>query len=243
MGNMIKHQLKTLFKNPILIMNFYGYPVILTLIIGYLTQSFYGEGISSYEYYSNSMLIFMFMGAGLITVYNFIDTSLVNGNFRAMYAPIDTSVIYISQVISSTIFSMIGIILNILIFRFLVGVNYNGSEFLIILVLTTLAFLSATIATLLCSVKANIGTINGVFNLIQALLCFLGGAFFSMEALGGLPAMISKVSPVKYIIDGIFLSIYDNSHMMLVIISVVNIVLALIVLVITKKKFRVESYI
>ncbi|MGL4762224.1 MAG: ABC transporter permease [Sarcina sp.] len=243
MGNMIKHQLKILFKNPILIMNFWGYPVILTLIIGYLTKSFYGDGITSYEYYSNSMLIFLFMGAGLITIYNFIDSNLVDGNFRAVYAPISRSTIYISQIISSTIFAVIGIIINVLIFKFLVGITYNGSEFFVILSLGTLAFLSTTIATLLCAFINNIGAINGVFNLVQAGFCLLGGAFFSMEALGGIPAAISNISPVKYIIDGILLSIYDNNHSMILIISLVNIVLAIVVIFVTKKKFKVESYI
>ena len=243
MRNMIKHQLKMLFKNPILIMNFWGYPVILTLIIGYLTKSFYGDGISSYEYYSNSMLIFMFMGAGLITIYNFIESNLVDGNFRAIYAPISKSTIYLSQIISSTIFAIVGIILNILIFKFLVGVTYNGTEFLIVLSLGTLSFLSTSIATLLCAFINNIGAINGIFNMIQSAFCVLGGAFFSMEALGGVPAMISKLSPVKYIIDGMYLSIYDNSHSMILLISVVNVVLAITVILVTRKKFKVESYI
>ena len=57
--NMIKFQLKLMCKTPIMFMMFFVYPVLLTAIIGYLTQSSFGGGVSSYEYYSIGMMIFI----------------------------------------------------------------------------------------------------------------------------------------------------------------------------------------
>ena len=242
MTNMIKLQVKMLFKNPVMIINFIGYPIILTLIIGYLTTNIFGSGISSYEYYSNSMMIFIYMGAGILVAYSLIENEVVSGNFRAVYAPISKATIYLSQVVSANIFMLVSIVLNVLVFKYLFGVNYGGNEILIILGLLTISFLSISVGILLCGCTNNFGLINGVINMVQGALCILGGAFFSMEALGKVPALLSKLSPVKYLIDGIFLSIYEGQSKMLISIVFINIVLGLIILFIANKKFDVQKY-
>ncbi|MGL4740184.1 MAG: ABC transporter permease [Sarcina sp.] len=242
MGNMVKMQLKSLFKNKIMIINFVVYPSVLTFIIGYLAQSYFNSGITSYEYYSNSMMIFLFMGAGLLAIYNLGDADVVEGNFRAMYVPIPRVYIYISQVISSTIFCVLSIIFNILIFKYLFKVEYAGNEFIIILSFITLAFLSNSLGMFLLSLIKNVGICNGIFNLVQALLCTLGGAFISLEGFGGVLSFLSKLSPIKYLIEGILNSIYDNSTTLLCLIILINIILGLSFLIITKKTFKVEKY-
>lgn len=242
MKNMIKMQLQALFKNKIMIINFVAYPSILTFIIGYLAESYFNSGVSSYEYYSNSMMIFLFMGAGLLAIYNLGDVDVVDGNLRAMYAPVPRSYIYISQVISSTIFSSVSIILNILVFKFLFKVEYAGNEGIIILGFITLAFLSNSLGMFLLSLVKEIGICNGIFNLVQVALCALGGAFISLEGFGGILSFLSKLSPVKYLIEGILNSIYDNSTTLLWMIIGINIILGLGFLIITKKTFKIERY-
>ncbi|MGL5414860.1 MAG: ABC transporter permease [Clostridium sp.] len=242
MKNMIEMQLKALFKNKIMIINFVVYPSLLTFIIGYLAESYFNSGITSYEYYSNSMMIFLFMGAGLLGIYNLGDTDVVDGNLRAMYMPIPKSYIYISQVISSTIFAAVSIVLNILIFKYLFNIHYAGNELIIILSFITLAFLSNALGMFVLSLVKEIGICNGIFNLIQAILCILGGAFISLEGFGGILSLLTKLSPVKYLIEGILNSIYDNSTQMLWIIIMINIILALVFLGITKRTFKIEKY-
>lgn len=242
MRNMIKTQLKALLKNKIMIINFVVYPSVLTFIIGYLAESYFNSGVSSYEYYSNSMMIFLFMGAGLLAIYNLGDVDVVDGNLRAMYAPVPRIYIYISQVISSTIFSSVSIILNILVFKFLFKVEYAGNEEIIILGFITLAFLSNSLGMFLLSLVKEIGICNGIFNLVQVALCTLGGAFISLEGFGGLLSFLSKLSPVKYLIEGILNSIYDNSTALLWMIIGINIILGLGFLIITKKTFKIERY-
>ncbi|MGL5616802.1 MAG: ABC transporter permease [Sarcina sp.] len=242
MNNMITLQLKQLLKNKVMIMTFLIYPSLLTFIIGYLAESTFMSGISSYDYYSNSMMIFIFMGAGLIALYNLGETKVVDGHFRAMYSPIPSSYIYLSQIISSTIFSTLSIIINILIFKFLFKINYSGNEFIIILGFITLAFLSNALAMFLYSFIKDIGVCNGIFNLIQVILCTLGGAFISLEGFGKIASFLSKLSPIKYLIDGILQSIYDDNRMILFTIIIVNFLIALIIIAITKRTFKIEKY-
>lgn len=240
--NKIKFELKLMCKTPVMILSYFVYPVLLTLIIGYLTQNSFGGEISSYEYYSVGMMIFIFSGAGLASAYNFIDKPIKEGNLRVIFAPIKTESIYLSQIMAGTLFSASGIAFTIIVFKYLIGVNYHGSESIILISFITVAFLSSSLGVLLCTLINNVGTINMIFNIIQAIFCVLGGAFFSIEALGEIPAFIAKFSPVKWLIDGLLNSIYDNNNSLAYIIIAVNIVLAMGLIGICKKTFKTEKF-
>ena len=209
--NMIKFQLKLMCKTPIMFMMFFVYPVLLTAIIGYLTQSSFGGGVSSYEYYSIGMMIFIFTSSGLISSYNFLDENVKQGNVRTMFTPVKNLGIYLSEIISGTIYSSVAIAITMLIFSLLFGVNYNGNGILI-----CVSFV--------------------------IVLCILGGAFFSLEALGEIPAMISKISPVKWLMDGLLNSMYDNNNFILFVIIGINIIIAVMLIGLTSKTFKTEKY-
>lgn len=240
--NMVKFEFKIMAKTPIMLLSYFIYPALLTLIIGYLSQNSFSGEISSYEYYSISMMIFIYSGSGIASAYNFIDNPMKQGNLRIIFTPIKTTSIYLSQIICGTIYSSIGIAFSMFVFKILFRVNYNESEFIIFIAFITLAFMSSAIGIFLCTIIDNIGVINMIFNLIQAILCILGGAFFSIESLGKLPEFLAKLSPVKWLIDGLLSSIYDNSSLPLTIIIVVNIILGIVITGICKYTFKTEKY-
>lgn len=240
--NMIKFQLKLMCKTPIMFMMFFVYPVLLTAIIGYLTQSSFGGGVSSYEYYSIGMMIFIFTSSGLISSYNFLDENVKQGNVRTMFTPVKNLGIYLSEIISGTIYSSVAIAITMLIFSLLFGVNYNGNGILICVSFVILSFMSNSLGMLLCATINNIGAVNMVFNIVQTVLCILGGAFFSLEALGEIPAMISKISPVKWLMDGLLNSMYDNNNFILFVIIGINIIIEVMLIGLTSKTFKTEKY-
>lgn len=240
--NMVKFEFKLMCKTPVMILSYFIYPVLLTLIIGYLSQNSFGSEISSYEYYSIGMMIFIYMGAGLSSAYNFIDKPIKEGNLRIIFAPIKTMSIYLSQIICGTIFCAIGIIFTMLVFNSLFRINYNGNEITIFLSFVTLAFMSNSICIFLCTIIDDVGPINIIFNMIQSVFCILGGAFFSIESLGKIPAILAKLSPVKWLMDGILNSMYDNNNLLIFIIIAVNIVLGMIFIGFCKVTFKTEKY-
>lgn len=242
MLNMIKFQVKLMCKTPIMFMMFFVYPVLLTAIIGYLTHDSYSGGISSYEYYSIGMMIFIFTSSGLISSYNFLDDNTKSGNVRTMFTPIKSLGIYLSQIISGTIYSSVACAITMIIFSYLFGVNYNGNGILIYLSFVILSFMSNALGMFLCTTINNMGAVNMIFNIVQTVLCVLGGAFFSLEALGEIPAMISKISPVKWLMDGLLNSMYDNNNFILFVTIAINITLAIILIFLTSKTFKTENY-
>lgn len=240
--NMIKFQLKLICKTPIMFITYFIYTVLLTAIIGYLTQSNFGGGVSSYEYYSIGMMIFIFTSSGLISSYNFLDDNIKQGNVRIMVTSIKKLGIYLSQIISGTIYSSVAIVVTMLTFNLLFGVNYNGNGILIYISFTTLCFMSNALGMFLCTTINHIGMINIVFNIMQIVLCVLGGAFFSLELLGEVPALISKISPVKWFMDGLLNSMYDNNNFILFIAIGINTILAMMLIGLTSKTFKLEKY-
>ena len=240
--NMIKFQFKLMIKTPVMLLSFFIYPVLLTAIIGYLTQNSFGGEISSYQYYSISMMIFIFSGAGLSSVYNFMDKPIKEGNLRLMFTPIRNIGIYLSQIITGTIFNTIGIGFSMILFKMLFKVNYNGNAALIFLAFVALSFMSNALGVFLCTVIDDVGPINMIFNMLQAILCVLGGAFVSIEALGDIPAALSKLSPVKWLMDGLLNSMYDNDNFLLFITIGVNIVLAIMLIGLCTRTFKTEKY-
>lgn len=240
--NMIKFQLKLICKTPVMFMMYFVYPILLTAIIGYLTQSNFGGGVSSYEYYSIGMMIFIFTSSGLISSYNFLDDNIKQGNVRTMFAPIKKLGIYLSQIISGTIYSSVAIVVTMLIFNLLFGVNYNGNGILICISFIILCFMSNALGMFLCTTINHVGMVNVVFNLVQVVLCVLGGAFFSLEVLGEVPAMISKISPVKWFMDGLLNSMYDNNNFILFVAIGINIIVAIMLIGLTYKTFKIEKY-
>lgn len=243
MINMIKFQLKLMVKTPIIIIFLFFCPVILTASIGYLSQNSFGSEMSSYTYYSISMMIFVYIAAGIISSFNFIDKPIKDGNFRLIFTPASTSSIYISQILSTTMFSSVGCAFSMIIFSTLFNVDYNGSGMIILLAFIALSFMSSALGVFLCTLFDDAVTINVIFNIVQTILCALGGAFFSIEALGKIPAAIAKISPVKWLMDGILNSMYDNSTTLLYITVLINILLGIIIIMLCKTTFKTEKYI
>lgn len=242
MVNMIKFQLKLIFRKQVMFMTFFIYPVLLTAIIGYLTQGSFGGGLSSYEYYSIGMMIFIFTSSGLASSYNFFDGDVKAGNVRTMFTPVKNLEIYLSQIISGTIYSSFAVITTMIIFNLLFGVDYSGNEVLICVSFIILSFMSNALGMFLCTVMNSIGLVNVVFNIVQSVLCVIGGAFFSLEALGEVPAMISRISPVKWLMDGLLNSIYDNNNFLLFVIMGVNILLSIILIGVLSRTFKIDKY-
>ena len=242
MISMIKFELKNMFKTSALVTSFFFQPIIMTLIIGYLAKYYFGSEISSYEFYSIGMMIFIYLSSGIASVYNFMDKDIKHGNLRLVFTPAKTNSIYISQIISGTIFCTLGIIFTMVIFRYIIGVNYGSGWMIIFFSLMTLAFLSNALGIFLSLIIDSVINVNMVFNMIQAVFCVLGGVFFSIEGLGKIPVILSNISPVKWIMDGILNSMYDNNNNLLFIIIIINIILAIIIMQFSKKVFRTEKY-
>lgn len=232
---------RQIMKMPIMYLCFFIYPVLLPAIIGYLTHYNFSGGITSYEYYSHGLLLALFMVSGLCGTYNFVEDSQRPGYMRFIYAPVSKVCIYFSQILASSFFGITGMGCSMLIFKYVLHVNYNGCELLIFAAISALIFCSNAFAVFLCTILAHSGIIDMIFNLIMAVFGILGGAFFPFESLGPVQAALAKVSPIKWLLDGILNCIYDNSTRLLLVSVTVLLLVGTAFAVLCRFTFRTEK--
>jgi ABC-2 type transport system permease protein len=241
--NKIKFEFKIMLKSRVLVYSYFISPIVLTILVGYLAQNSFGSGISSYEYYSINMMLFVYMGSGNASLYNFIDKPMKQGNLRVIFTPIKTVYMYLSQIVCGTIFCVMGIVFTTLVFKLLFKINYHGNEFIIFALFSSIAFVSNAASVFLCTTINNFSSISIIITIGQSILCVLGGAFFSLETLGKVPATMAKLSPVKYWIDGVLNSMYDNNNSIISIAIFINVMLGIIFIIFCKYTFKTEKYI
>jgi ABC-2 type transport system permease protein len=86
-------------------------------------------------------------------------------------------------------------------------------------------------------------TSRKILNFFINIFALLGGVFFSLDGYGRTVSFITKLSPVKWVLDGVFKIIYDRDLSYLMPTSVILLVLTAAMLGACKIMFRTEDYV
>ncbi|MCL2355132.1 MAG: hypothetical protein FWC68_04610 [Oscillospiraceae bacterium] len=71
---LVKHELRILNENPAGIFMFLAFPMIMTMLMGFLFSNMYdGELVSSYDFYGVTMTFFMAMMGSVIAASSFLE--------------------------------------------------------------------------------------------------------------------------------------------------------------------------
>lgn len=202
--------IKNLFTNIAWLFYGVGFPLLLIIILGYLTRNDYGTRISSYDYYGVAMLLFSVFNTGTIAANSFMEEKIKAGNMRIIFSPIHPSWIYLSKIIAAAIFDFIChmIVIGILImcFQFHIG---QYPEWLLLMMFIG-EILGSAVGVSLCCVLKSESACNQVLSLITQLAAVIGGVFFSLDRFGDIFMKLSYISPIKWMIQSCFLCIYDS---------------------------------
>lgn len=239
---LLRSQLKKTVKKTNLLIQFLVLPILLILIIGYLTKNNFTENITSYQYYSIPVMLFMYIGYGINSSFAFVDRYNRRGNFRLLYVPINPVYIYISHIISGTISGMVTALINLILIKYLFRMNYGKNFILILLTFTTIILVSNAIGIILSLVIDNAIVIEEIFTVSQLILCFMGGCFFELESIANLPRVVAYISPVKWVLKGINDIIYLGQNGILIITNIANIIILVLLVFLCVKSYKVEKY-
>ncbi len=240
--HMLKLQMKLIFKNSTSLLQFFLLPTVLVLIIGYLAKDSFNGRVTSYQYYSIGVMLFMYSGFGVIGAFNFIDKFIREGNLRLVYMPINESWIFATHIVSGSLYGILTITVNMVIFGILFGVNYYNNFWIILLLYTSIVLSSSTFGILLSILIDNTIVIEEIFTISQLVLCLLGGCFFSIESIASLPTFFAYMSPVKWIMDGLVNGIFLNDTTKIFIIIPINLLISVIIVIFCKMNFKTEKY-
>lgn len=193
---LISIQLKKIIYNKNILMQFFCLPLLLILIIGYLTSNDFSQTITSYQFYSTAVMLFMYVGYGINSSFAFIDRYNKCGNMRLLFVPLRIQWIYLSHIVSETVFGGITAVINLILIQLLFGVSYSN---LLLISITYIAIilLSNSVGILLSLIIDDAIIIEEIFTIAQVVLCIMGGCFFSIESIANVPSFVTYISPIK----------------------------------------------
>ncbi|MDP4182807.1 MAG: ABC transporter permease [Bacillota bacterium] len=240
-----KRDLVNIFLSPVLMFYNTLFPFLLILILGFLSSNNYGKGIlDSYDYYGITMLLFIVLNVSVTAANSFMEKSLKESNLRIIYSPIKPSFIYLSKIAATFVFTSLSFMVIMLVSNLALGVNFGGGRAVYIVTLILLFdLLCACLGVFFCCVFKSEELSNKILSLVNNIFAVLGGLFFQLDGFGNTAHKLTYISPVKWLLEGIFKIIYDKDLSCFVPVSFSFAALSLILILGCKLTFRTEDYI
>lgn len=241
----LKRDIKNLICSPVLLIYNTLFPILIILILGYLTSGNYnGKTFSSYDYYGVSMMVFGVAFVAMTASNSFMEERVKSSNLRIMYSPINIASIYMSKIVATFIFSSICDLIIMLFLSLVFNVNYGGSFTVYVLVLLgSFDFFSCTVGVLFCCIFKSENLANKVLSPFINIFIIIGGVFFPVESLGKTMTQISNFSPVKWLNEAVFKIIYDKDLSYFMPAVIIIVLLTIVCLVLCKLTFKEEDYV
>ena len=160
--------------------------------------------ISYMDFLLPGILAMSIMNSGVIGLSTSFVTFRERGILRRIkITPFPLSSFVTARVISQLIIAVPQALILYLISHFLFGVDIQGSILLVIvsIFIGSLAFLAIGFAV--SSIAPNVETAASYSNLITFPMLFLSGVFFDVDSAPGWLAPITKVLPLRYLVDAL----------------------------------------
>lgn len=235
-----KEDFVNLIKNPMWVFYAAAFPLLLAAILGYLTRNMYGNGITSYDYYGITLMIYSILNSGMTSANAFLEERIKKPNMRIIYAPGSAKNIFLSKIIASFLFSFLFHGADMAVLHFVFHTSWGTPGYLF-LMFGILEFLAVTLGVMLCCVVKTESMTNQIQSIVVNILAILGGLLFSMDGYGSFARKISLCSPVKWVADAVFQMIYDHNMRLFWPVAGGLAVCAVIMLLICGRTFRRED--
>ncbi|MBP2098168.1 ABC transporter permease [Enterococcus rivorum] len=232
-----------LFINPTWIFMVLAFPLLLTAVLGVLTEGMYGTRITSYDYYGVTMMIYCALYAATFSANSFMEERIKAPNLRIIYSPVGKLSIPLSKIIATFIFTAVFYSIAGLFMKFVFNVNFGTNNLLLVwLLFLAVDFLFSCIGVFMCCLFKSEGVANQILSIVTTLFAILSGFFFPIANLGTTMVTISKLSPVTTVVDTIFSIIYDQNSQGVLPALVIMIVLSAITILLCQIFFKGEDY-
>ncbi|BBF42744.1 ABC transporter, permease protein [Lachnospiraceae bacterium KM106-2] len=235
-----KEDFKNLITNPMWVFYAIGFPILLVIILGFLTKDNYSKNFSSFDFYGITLMIYAVINSGMTSANAFMEERIKKPNMRIIYAPGSAKNIYLSKVIASTLFSLLFHTLDMIFLCFVFAVHVTHiPEMFLLFALLELCF--NTLGVMMCCIFKAETTTNQLQSIVVNLMGIFGGLLFSLDGYGAAIRHISMISPVKWIADASFQIMYDQNNTLFLPCVAGLIGSILIMLLVCAKTFRKED--
>lgn len=208
---LLRNDLKRRSKNSFLIGYNIIFPIIMTVLLGYLLQGGYGSEFTGYQYYSIVFLPFSIAMAIISAAYAGKDEAYHRTAPRLLFAPVSKCWIVLAKLLSCTIIislcNVIVLLFAAMVYRLPVLLKF----FPVTLLLTSETFCICAIGLFIGLGMKQFILIKNILNIPICVAGILGGVFYPIGTLNQKIDFLTKLSPLTWINRSIFLTLYDNS--------------------------------
>jgi ABC-2 type transport system permease protein len=219
------------------------FPIIMLILLGYLTSESYGSSFTGYQYYSVVMLPFCIALAIISAAYAGKDEAYRKTAIRFLFTPISRMQIVLSKLLSLSIVisicNMVVLLFSLLLFRLPIGDKLAP----IFLLLAAETFAVCALGLFIGFGMKNFILIKNLMNLPIMLAAILAGVFYPFGTLKEEVAFVIRMSPLSWINRSLFLYIYDNSSSLLWRITLICVFGGIVFAVLAIMLFKKEEYI
>lgn len=241
---LFKRDFKNIILNPVLFFSNTIFPILLLMVMGYLTHDSYSKSFSSYDYYGITLLLYTILNVCTTASNSFMEKSIMDSNLRILYSPVRLSYIYISKLLATFFFTAICYACYTIVTKLIFNVNFGGERApYVFIMLLLFDLLSSAVGILFCCIFKSEETTNKILSVFINVFSILGGAFFQVDGMGKTAEQISNISPLKWINTAIFRTIYDKDTSLVLPVCAIFLIASFILLIGCKLTFKTEDYV
>lgn len=159
------------------------FPLILILLLGYLSSMGYGAEFTGYHYYSIVVIPFCSFMAVSTVSYATQDEKMHKTAYRFFTAPIKEREIILSKYFACGIILSVCNVITLLLVKLLFGLEFQGKLGSVLLLLTAETFMISGIGVFMELAFKNLDMIRNFTNIPICIFGFLGGSFFPVGSL------------------------------------------------------------
>lgn len=241
--NLFQYDFRRRCKDSFLIGYNIIFPIIMIILLGYLSSGSYGREFTGYQYYCVVMLPFCIAMAVITAAYAGKDDAYKKTAVRFLFAPVKVTHIIIAKLFSCTIVisfcNLIVLIFVLLICKLPISAKLPT----ITLALAAEAFAVCAIGLFIGLGMKNFIFIKNILNIPICIAAVLAGTFFPLGTLNPRWESVIALSPLTWINRGIFLYIYDHDPVILLRSVFVSVSIGIIFAVLAVLLFKKEEFI
>lgn len=191
------------------------FPIVMIVLLGYLSSNSYGTTFTGYHYYSVVMLSFCVAMTVITAAFAAKEDAYKKTAVRFLFAPVPLHNIVIAKLVSCTLVISLCNLIVMLFSLFVFRLPITRGILPVTVILTLEAFAVCAIGLFIGYGVKNFIFIKNLLNIPICLAAILGGAFFPIGTLNKGWSLILKFSPLTWINRGIFQCIYDHNSVLL----------------------------
>ena len=210
--NLIKFDISyNIARKPVILVYLFIFPFLLFAVLGYLANTSFSGGMSSFDYYGLTIIIYFQLTMGTMISNMIMEENVKLPNMRIAYSLEDENYIYISKIVALTLVNAISIGVYMFLLKGIYHVNFGSNPLIVYITYMILGFFSTCLGTVLCIALKDESAANNILGIVQLIFCIFGGIFFPITYLGKIGLLLSNFSIVKWVNYGIGAYVYEQS--------------------------------